>query len=147
MRALSIFTLLTLGAALAADDATIEPKDLAARILAGKAASAAKPVVLQVGVGYQFRAEHIPGAIYAGPAGRPDGLDLLKAAVEKLPRDREIVLYCGCCPWDKCPNIRPAMALLRSMGFTRVNAMHIPQTFKADWVDKGFPVEHGEAAK
>lgn len=144
MRAFSIFTLLTLSAALAAGQSTLEPKDVAARLTASKANS--KPLVLQVGVAYQYRADHIPGAIYAGPAGRPAGLDVLKAALEKLPRDREIVLYCGCCPWDKCPNIRPAVELLKTMGFTHVSALHIADTFKADWIDKGFPVEHGDTA-
>jgi rhodanese-related sulfurtransferase len=67
--------------------------------------------------------------------------------VEKLPHDREIVIYCGCCPWDKCPNVKPAMELLKSLGFTHVKAMQLPTSFKADWIDQGYPVEQGEAAK
>lgn len=140
MRAFSIVTLFALAAAFAADAPTIEPKDLAARLNSGS-----KPTILQVGFGYQYRADHIPGAIYAGPASRPAGLDSLKAAMDKLPRDREIVVYCGCCPWDKCPNIKPALELLKSMGFTHVTAMHIPNSFKADWVDQHYPVEHSAA--
>ena len=50
---------------------------------------------------------------------------MLKEAVEKLPRDREIVIYCGCCPWDKCPNMQPAFAALREMGFTKAKALFI----------------------
>ncbi len=142
MRAISMLALLTLGAALAADETAVEPKDFAARVAAG-----AQPAVLQVGIAYLYRADHIPGSIYAGPAGRPAGLDLLKTEASKLPRDREVVIYCGCCPWDKCPNMRPAIELLKSIGFTHVTVMHIPTSFKADWVDKGYAVEHGEAAK
>lgn len=139
MRAFSILLCLTFGFALAADAPALEPKDFAAQL-----ASGAKPAVFQVGFAYQYRADHIPAAIYAGPASRPAGLDLLKAEAAKLPKDREIVIYCGCCPWDKCPNIKPAIELLQSLGFTRVRAMHIANNFKSDWVDRNYPVEHGE---
>jgi thiosulfate/3-mercaptopyruvate sulfurtransferase len=142
MRAFSIVALLALTVAMAADSPTVEPKDFAARI-----AKPSEIAIFQVGVGYQYRANHIPGAVYAGPGSRPDGIELLKSVAAKLPRDREIVIYCGCCPWDKCPNIKPAIELLKSMGFTRVTPMHISTTFKADWIDQGYPVEHGEAAK
>jgi rhodanese-related sulfurtransferase len=142
MRTLSIVALSALTVAQAADSPTIEPKDLAARL--GKSPQVA---IFQVGFGYQYRANHIPGAAYAGPGSRPDGIELLKSAAAKLPRDREIVIYCGCCPWDKCPNIKPAIEVLKSMGFTKVTALRIPTTFKADWIDQAYPVERGDAAK
>ncbi|HJT88511.1 MAG TPA: rhodanese-like domain-containing protein [Bryobacteraceae bacterium] len=138
-----IVAIASLAAALGADVSEIQPKDLAAQLQS----QSSKPVVLQVGFNVLYRSKHIPGAIYAGPASKPEGLDALKAAVAKLPRDREIVLYCGCCPWDKCPNIRPALASLREMGFTHVRALMIPTNFAADWVDHGYPVEEGKAAK
>jgi thiosulfate/3-mercaptopyruvate sulfurtransferase len=135
--------LLILTAAVAADQPLIQPKDLAEELSA--AGSAAKPIVLQVGPNVLYRSKHIPGAGYAGPAAKPDGLDLLKNTVAKLPRDREIVLYCGCCPWDRCPNIRPAVELLQGMGFQRVRALSLPTDFKADWIDRGYPVEPAAA--
>ena len=122
--------------AIAADLALIEPKDLAARL----SASGDKPVVIQVGPNVLYRSRHIPDALYAGPGSKPEGLELLKAAVAKLPHDREIVLYCGCCPWDRCPNIKPAIELLKQSGFTRVSALYIPENFKTDWIDHGYPV-------
>jgi thiosulfate/3-mercaptopyruvate sulfurtransferase len=139
MRAISILALFAVTAALAADAPTIEPKDLAARLAGGS-----RPVIFQVGFAYLYRADRIPGAVYAGPGSRPAGLDLLKEAAGKLDRDKEIVIYCGCCPWDKCPNIKPAIELLKSMGFTKVTAMHVPTNFKTDWVDRHYPVERGE---
>ena len=102
---------MVLAGAWAADLAVVQPKELAGQ-LAGHRATI---VVLQVGPNVLYRSKHIPGAIYAGPANRPEGLEVLKAAAAKLPRDREIVLYCGCCPWDHCPNIRPALELMRQM--------------------------------
>lgn len=130
-------TLLFLMLAFAADTNTIEPKSLAAELQAG----GAKPILIHVGFGVLYRSKRIPGSIYAGPASRPDGLKALEAAVAKVPHNREIVVYCGCCPWDKCPNVKPALEALRKMGFTRVKALMIPANFGADWVDHGYPVE------
>ena len=118
----------------AADIALIQPSDLASRL-------SAKPAIFQVGPHVLYRSKHIAGAQFAGPGSTPTGIALLKSAVDKLPRDREIVLYCGCCPWDKCPNIQPAIDTLKQMGFTHVKALYIAQNFKADWIDKGYPVE------
>jgi len=122
----------------AAEMALIQPSELAAHL-------STKPAIFHVGPGVLYRSKHIPGSVYAGFASRPDGLDGLKAAVAKLPHDREIVIYCGCCPWDKCPNIKPAMALLQQMGFTHVKALYVADSFKTDWIDKGYPVEAGLA--
>ncbi len=123
--------------ALAADIALVQPKDLAAQL----AAKAAKPAIFCVGPNVLYRSKHIPGSVFAGPGNRSEGLELLRAAVKSLPRDRDIVIYCGCCPWDHCPNIQPAFAVLKQMGFTRVKAMYAPIGFKNDWVDHGYPVE------
>ncbi len=94
---------------------------------------------LHVGFNVLYRAAHIEGSPYAGPGSKPEGIQLLKKTVEKEPRDREIVLYCGCCPWEKCPNVKPALQALRDMGFRRVSAIAIPENFKTDWSDKGYP--------
>ena len=123
--------------ALAADLALIQPKDLVAQLQAKGPA----PAIFHVGPNFLYRGKHIPASLYAGPGGRSDGLDLLKAAAGKLPRSREVVVYCGCCPWDHCPNVKPAVDLLKQMGFTRVKALYLPTNFKVDWIDLGYPVE------
>jgi rhodanese-related sulfurtransferase len=101
---------------------------------------------LHVGFPFLYRGKRIPNSIFAGPGARPEGLAALKAAVAKLPRDGEIVIYCGCCPWSACPNIKPALDALRSMGFTKVKAMYIPTNLAKDWTEKGYPIESGPAA-
>jgi len=126
-------------AGLAAELAVVQPKDLAAQL----AAKGPHPLIVQVGPNFLYRGKHIPGAIYAGPGSTAAGLDALKLAVDKLPRDREIVVYCGCCPWSHCPNVKPAVELLRQMGFTHAKAMYVETSFAADWTDKGYPVEAG----
>jgi rhodanese-related sulfurtransferase len=125
----------------AAEDAVIQPKDLAAQLQA----KGAKPAIFYVGFAVMYK-KHIPGAITMGPTSRTQGLEGLRAAVAGLPRDREVVLYCGCCPWDQCPNMNPALSLLKQMGFTRVKALMIPTNFAADWVDHGYPTELAGAA-
>ena len=125
--------------ALAADLALIQPQEAAAQL----AAKGTHPVVIQVGPNMLYRTRRIPGALYAGPASKPEGLELLKQAVAKLPKDREIVLYCGCCPWDNCPNVKPAIALLQQLGYTKAKVMYIGTSFGKDWTEKGYPVESG----
>jgi thiosulfate/3-mercaptopyruvate sulfurtransferase len=118
----------------------ISPEDLAA-VLRG---SGAKPLVLQVGVARLFRYAHIRGSEYAGPASEPEGIEMLRKRVQALPRTASIVIYCGCCPWEHCPNVKPAYDELRKMGFRNVKALYLPNNFKFDWDDKGYPTAKGE---
>jgi len=87
---------------------------------------------------------HTPGSEYVGPASQPDELEKLRKRVESLPRNKFIVLYCGCCPWNHCPTLRPAYDALHSMGFTKLKVLYVPNNFGLDWVDRGFPVEKGQ---
>lgn len=128
--------------AFAADNGTIEPKDLAAELQS----KTNKAALIHVGFAVMYRGKHIPQSIYAGPARTPEGIEALKKAVANMPRDREIVVYCGCCPYEMCPNVRPALAALREMGFTHVKALMIPTNFATDWINHGYPIEEGEAA-
>ena len=89
----------------AADLALVQPQDFTAQL----AAKGARPAVFMVGPNVLYRSKHIVGSVFAGPGREEAGLAMLKAEAGKLPRDREVVLYCGCCPWDHCPFIRPAM--------------------------------------
>ncbi len=114
----------------------IEPNDLADSIQ-----KSASPLILQVGPRTFFDQAHILGAEYVGAASTDAGMDALRARVASVSKNRWIVLYCGCCPWDRCPNIRPAFNALHELGFTHVQALNLPSNFGADWVDKGFPIE------
>lgn len=104
---------------------------------------AAKPLVLQVGSHVLFAEAHIPGSEYAGAGSRPEGLQTLQERVSSLPRKTSIVLYCGCCPWNRCPNVGPAFAKLKEMGFTDVKVLYLADNFGTDWAGKGYPVESG----
>ena len=114
-----------------------------AKIAADKKAS---PTIFQVGFETMFKTQHVPGSIYAGPGRDEAGLDLLRKAVSGVPKDRTIVLYCGCCPWDHCPNMKPAFKMLHDLGYAKVKVVEIPKSFQLDWIDKGFPVEGSAVA-
>src|ERR1700683_1104720 len=97
------------------------------------------PLLVHVGFPVLYRSAHITGTQFAGPGSKEEGIADLKKAVAGQPHDRDIILYCGCCPFDKCPNIRPAVAALHEMGFTHVKAMMVETNLKTDWIDKGYP--------
>jgi 3-mercaptopyruvate sulfurtransferase SseA len=118
-------------------DALVQPEALHREVQANPHAA----LILQVGSRIMFDEDHIPGAEYAGPGSRLEGLQALRARVQGLPRTSAMVLYCGCCPWEKCPNVAPAWALLHGMGFTHVRVLYIAQNFGADWVTRGYGAE------
>ena len=119
----------------------MQPEELN-RMLAAKGAE--KPLVLQVGSRVLFAQAHIAGSEYAGPGSQPEGLERLKARVKALPKNTLIVLYCGCCPWERCPNMGPAYKQLIDLGFTRVKALFLATNLGTDWAQKGYPVASGE---
>jgi thiosulfate/3-mercaptopyruvate sulfurtransferase len=103
-----------------------------------------KPLIIQVGSHVLYQQAHIPGSEYIGPASSETGLQQMRKRVQSLPRQKFIVLYCGCCPWSHCPNVKPADDALRAMSFTNVKVLYIAENFGADWVSKGYPVAKGE---
>lgn len=141
---LAAFVTLVSNSARAADPWTapqlVKPAALAAQL----AKSKTRPAILQVGFLTLYQQAHIRGAEYCGPASKSEGLERLRKCVEKLPRTSEIVIYCGCCPWKDCPNVRPAFAELKKLGFKNVRVLEIAQTFGENWVKKGYPVAAGD---
>jgi len=103
-----------------------------------------KPLLIHVGSHVLYGQAHIPGSEYIGPAASDAGLQQLRKRVDALPRAKFIVLYCGCCPWSHCPNVKPADDALHAMGFTNVKVLYIANNFGTDWVDKGYPTAKGE---
>jgi rhodanese-related sulfurtransferase len=85
-------------------------------------------IVLDVRPEEEYRAGHIPGALSVP-------VDALEAALQTLPRDREIVAYCR---GPYCVFSDEAVALLGSRGF---RARRLRQGLP-DWRAAGFPVEN-----
>jgi rhodanese-related sulfurtransferase len=84
-------------------------------------------VVLDVRPKAEYRAGHIPGALSVP-------VDTLEAALQTLPRDREIVAYCR---GPYCVFSDEVVALLRSRGY---RARRLRQGLP-DWRAAGMPVE------
>lgn len=104
-----------------------------------------QPHIICVAFPVLYRTRHIAGAEFAGPTSKPEGIASLKQAVAQLPKDADVVLYCGCCPMVRCPNIRPAYRTMKELGFTRIRVLSLQDNFRQDWEDKGYPVEpHGQ---
>jgi rhodanese-related sulfurtransferase len=118
--------------------AILQPTDLVQLLR-----SSAKPIVFQIGSHVLYAEAHIPGSEYIGAAGTSAGLQPLRVRAANLKKDELIVIYCGCCPWGRCPNIRPAYEQLQALGFTNVKALYLADNFGTDWVDKGYPVAKG----
>ena len=108
--------------------------------------SATPPQILCVAFPVLYRSRHILHAIDAGAGSKPEGIETLKKAVARFSKDADIVIYCGCCPMVKCPNIRPAYRTLREMGFTHIRVLNIATNMHADWYTKDYPSEAGSAA-
>ena len=102
-----------------------------------------KPLIIYVGFETLYRSARIPGALFHGPGAKSAGVEDLKKWARDIPRGQPIVLYCGCCPWNRCPNIRPAFRALREMGFTGLKVLFLESDLATDWVQKGFPVQKG----
>ncbi len=122
---------------------TLTPEELVS-ILNNKSAKAPKPLLFQVGSRMLYVQAHISGSEYIGAGNTPDGLQRLANRVSKLPKKTFIILYCGCCPWNHCPNVNPAYDALAKLGFTNVKVLYLANNFGADWVNKGYPYIKGE---
>ena len=120
----------------------IEPASLAASL-----DSAQRPTVISVAFPVLYRNRHITGALNAGAASTPEGIEALTKLVSGIPKQAAIVIYCGCCPMGKCPNVRPAYVALKQMGFQQVTVLHIPTNMAADWYSKGYPSERPSVAR
>ena len=117
----------------------IQPEELAQALKGAR-----KPVVLYVGPKTIYAQAHIPGAENIGPVARSEGMEKLRARAAALAKDSPVVIYCGCCPWSHCPNIRPAYVELKKAGFTSVRVLYLENSFGTNWKDKGLPVATGE---
>ena len=99
------------------------------------------PYVVCVSDAVPYRSRHVARAIFAGPGGKPEGIELLKAAASALLKDERIVIYCGCCPLNKCPNVRPAYAALKEAGFVQVRVLDVMTDMESEWYRRGYPSE------
>jgi hypothetical protein len=109
----------------------MEPSELANAITTQKEL----PFIISVGPGAT-----IPHSFDAGMANNNDGIVKLKAQLKGMDKNKKVVIYCGCCPFEHCPNVRPAIDALKEMKFTSYYLLNLPHNIKKDWIDQGYPV-------
>lgn len=95
-----------------------------------------KPYIINVGP-----TPMIKGAKYIGAAEDPTNKEKLKTMIKDFPKNKDIVLYCGCCKLEDCWNIHEADKIMSSMGFTNYKILNMPEDFTVDWHSKGYPIE------
>ncbi len=113
-------------------DQMIQPSELALTIQSKKDI----PLLFSVGPG-----AIIPGSRDIGMVKEEQNLEKFKSDLSTLPKNTKIVIYCGCCPYEHCPNVRPAIDVLKNMKFTNYQLLDLPHNIKIDWIDKGYPVK------
>jgi thiosulfate/3-mercaptopyruvate sulfurtransferase len=110
----------------------MKPADLAGILKADKDI----PVLFSVGPG-----AIIPHSADIGMVKDEKNMANFKEQLSKLPKSANIIVYCGCCPYEHCPNVRPAIAALQEMKFTNYRLLDLPNNIKTDWIAKGYPVK------
>ena len=94
------------------------------------------PKIISIGPGIV-----IEKSIGVGECRYNENIEKLKSLVSSYSKYDQIVLYCGCCPFKNCPNIRPAFTLLNELGFKNHKLLNIQNNIKADWIDMGYQTE------
>ncbi len=94
------------------------------------------PVIFDIGP-----SGSIKGSVEIGATESKEAMALLGTKLDALDKNTEVVIYCGCCPFSKCPNVRPAFNLLKEKGFVNGKLLNLPQNLKTDWIDKGYPMQ------
>lgn len=95
-----------------------------------------KPLLFNVGP-----MENIKGAVFVGRGTSISAIDKMKSTLSMENKARTVVVYCGCCSYASCPNIKPAFDALVSLGFKNAKVLDLPEGIKPDWVAKGYPME------
>jgi hypothetical protein len=113
-------------------DDLLEPADLSVTIKSNKNV----PVIFSIGPG-----AIIPHSKDIGMIKESENMQKFKDQLAALAKDTQIVIYCGCCPFEHCPNVRPAIQLLKDLNFTNFKLLDLPHNIKIDWIDKGYPTQ------
>lgn len=109
----------------------MEPATLAKSIASKKEL----PVIICIGPGAT-----IPNSVDVGMINNEAGIMKLKRRLASYSPATRVVVYCGCCPFERCPNVRPAATLLKDMKFTNYFLLNLPNNIRKDWIDKGYPI-------
>ena len=115
------------------NDDLLEPSELSTKIKANKDL----PAIFSIGPG-----AIIPHSKDIGMVKEAENLQKFTDQLSTLAKNSQIIIYCGCCPFEHCPNVRPAIQLLKDLNFTNYKLLDLPHNIKVDWIDRGFPTQN-----
>ncbi len=95
-----------------------------------------KPLIFNMGP-----MDNIKTSVFVGKGTSVTGIEKLKSEVMWENKNRVIVVYCGCCSYASCPNIKPAYDALIQAGFKNAKVLELPEGIAPDWISKGYPME------
>jgi hypothetical protein len=101
-----------------------------------------RPIILNVGV-----EKNIKSAIEIGILSSPSKQEKLKKALSSIDKNKEVVIYCGCCKLIDCPNIPIALNYIKSLGYNKVKILNLPVGLNEDWIDKKYPMNSDSIQK
>lgn len=110
----------------------VEPQELAAIISSSELKEYA---IFNIGA-----VEDIKGAKHIGPVSKAQNLEDFKTELKRLSKKTRVIIYCGCCPFTKCPNVGPAFITAQKLGFANVKILDLPVNLKTNWTAKGYPL-------
>lgn len=108
-------------------------KELADKITAN---AKDKPILFNVGP-----MDNIKTAVAVGRATSVTGIEKIKTSLAWESKTKAVVVYCGCCSYASCPNIKPAYDAVIAAGFKNAKVLELPVGIREDWVAKGYPME------
>ena len=116
-----------------ANNQLMEPADLNALLTAP---NGSLPVIFNIGA-----VEDIKGARHIGAVNNAPNLEAFKKQITNISKSTQIIIYCGCCPFTRCPNIQPAFLTLKKLGFTNIKVLNLPVNLKTNWIARGYPLD------
>ena len=51
------------------------------------------------------------------------------------------MIHCGCCPFRRCPDVRPPFELRQELTVANARPLNLPTNRNEDWASKGYPME------
>jgi thiosulfate/3-mercaptopyruvate sulfurtransferase len=110
----------------------IAPADLAKLL---NSPSLKQPIVINVG-----SMKLIKNAVPGGMGYSDEGMKEFKSKVNKFEKNQLIVIYCGCCKMENCPNVKSPFDYLLEAGFKNFKILNIETGLYEDWISKGYPM-------
>jgi hypothetical protein len=95
-----------------------------------------KPIIYNIG-----SMENIYSAIKMGEPSKEESKKKIKEHIKTISPNRLVVVYCGCCSSDHCPNIKPAYDYIQQLGHSNVKVLNLPTSLAVDWTNKGYPLD------